>query len=62
MFWEEITDEEPRIIVPVIVKQCPVCGMKFRQYESTGYLGCSACYRFFWEELIPYIEVIDGTR
>ncbi|MCD8372545.1 MAG: hypothetical protein LUD27_04520 [Clostridia bacterium] len=40
--------------------QCPVCGMRYSEFERTGLLGCPACYDIFKDELMPYIERIQG--
>lgn len=45
---------------PVRRKVCKVCGMKFDDYERTGLLGCPSCYDVFKEEIMPYIESIQG--
>lgn len=39
---------------------CPVCGMSYAEFERTGLLGCPACYDVFKDELLPYIERIQG--
>ena len=41
-------------------KMCKVCGMRFEDYERTGLLGCPSCYDVFKNELMPYIESIQG--
>ncbi|MCD7729463.1 MAG: hypothetical protein LUI60_06075 [Clostridia bacterium] len=39
---------------------CPVCGMHYSEFERTGLLGCPVCYDVFKDELLPYIERIQG--
>ena len=39
---------------------CPVCGTVYSDFERTGLLGCASCYDVFKEELMPYIERIQG--
>ena len=39
---------------------CPVCGTAYSDFERTGLLGCASCYDVFKEELMPYIERIQG--
>jgi len=41
-------------------KSCPVCGMRYSEYERTGLLGCASCYDVFKEELLPAISKIQG--
>ena len=41
-------------------RSCPVCGTTYADFERTGLLGCPSCYDVFKEELIPYIERIQG--
>lgn len=41
-------------------RACPVCGTSYSDFERTGLLGCASCYDFFKEELMPYIERIQG--
>ena len=42
------------------MRNCPVCGMAYSDFERTGLLGCATCYDVFKEELMPYIERIQG--
>ena len=42
------------------IRSCPVCGASYSDFERTGLLGCAACYDVFKEELMPYIERIQG--
>lgn len=41
-------------------KICPACGLSFSEYEKSGLLGCPSCYDVFKEELLPYIQSIQG--
>lgn len=41
-------------------KVCPLCGMHFSEYRRTGLLGCPSCYDVFKDELINYINRIQG--
>ncbi len=41
-------------------KVCPVCGMRYSEYECSGLLGCASCYDMFKEELLPAISKIQG--
>ena len=42
------------------VNVCPMCGMTYSEFERTGLLGCAVCYDVFKENLMPYIERIQG--
>ncbi|MGB0715686.1 MAG: UvrB/UvrC motif-containing protein [Phycisphaerae bacterium] len=35
---------------------CPTCGMTFREFQSSGQLGCPRCYAIFRDLLNPLIE------
>ena len=47
-------------LAPKKRRACPVCGTTYADFERTGLLGCPSCYDVFKEELIPYIERIQG--
>lgn len=40
--------------------ECPQCGIKFKDFRSTGRLGCPHDYEVFKKELIPLLENIHG--
>ena len=42
-------------------KICPVCGLRFSDYERSGLLGCPSCYDVFNEEIMPYVARIQGN-
>lgn len=41
-------------------RECPHCGMKFKDFRGSGRLGCSNDYEVFREELVPLLENIHG--
>lgn len=41
-------------------KCCPVCHTSFSDFERTGLLGCTSCYDYFKDELMPTILRIHG--
>ena len=41
-------------------RTCPVCGTSYSDFKRTGLLGCASCYDVFKDELMPYIERIQG--
>lgn len=45
----------------VDAKTCPVCGITFAQFRSTGRLGCPNDYDFFRNELEPLLLNIHGA-
>lgn len=51
-------EEEPGL--EILGQQCPVCGLKFMEFRSTGRLGCAHDYEAFREDLIPLLENIHG--
>lgn len=47
----------------VAAKKCSVCGASFSDIAESGRVGCSECYKAFYEELLPYLKrVHGGTR
>ncbi len=40
--------------------QCPHCGIKFKDFRSTGRLGCPHDYEVFRTQLTPLLENIHG--
>lgn len=41
--------------------RCPVCGATFSDISKTGKVGCSECYKTFYNELLPYLKRIHGS-
>jgi protein arginine kinase activator len=40
--------------------ECPQCGITFKEFRSTGRLGCPHDYVVFHKELVPLLENIHG--
>jgi protein arginine kinase activator len=40
--------------------ECPQCGITFKDFRSTGRLGCPHDYTVFKKELVPLLENIHG--
>lgn len=40
---------------------CPSCGLSYRQFRSSGKLGCPECYRAFRQEHDHLLEKIHGA-
>ena len=45
---------------PVSEPFCPSCGLKWKEFENTGRLGCSECYRAFRENLRGIMHTVHG--
>ncbi len=41
-------------------ERCEKCGSSFNDILKHGYVGCSECYRKFYDKLIPSIKRIHG--
>lgn len=41
-------------------QKCPKCGNTFSDIAHSGRLGCSECYRTFYDKLLPSIQRIHG--
>jgi|YelNatPaOPRAMG01_1025707.scaffolds.fasta_scaffold04720_9 protein arginine kinase activator len=42
-------------------KSCSICGLKFKDFEKSGFLGCPNCYKTFKEELRPILLNLHGN-
>lgn len=40
--------------------RCPKCGNTFGDIVRSGKVGCSECYRMFYDKLLPSIQRIHG--
>lgn len=40
-------------------ERCQSCGISFKKFKETGYLGCEACYTVFRTALMPMINNIQ---
>lgn len=45
---------------PAIQARCSNCGLPFREFARTGFLGCGHCYQQFDEQLRPIYKRIHG--
>lgn len=41
--------------------KCSVCGAAFSDIAKTGKVGCSECYKVFYNELLPYLKRVHGS-
>lgn len=41
-------------------ERCEKCGSSFNDIVKSGYVGCSECYRKFYEKLLPSVQRIHG--
>jgi protein arginine kinase activator len=53
-FFDRVGDHEHEEM------RCPNCGLEFRSFKKTGLLGCSVCYEYFAEYLVPSIKRVQG--
>ena len=51
---EEDTPEAEELV-------CPNCGMRYRDFQQTGKIGCSVCYDTFRAQLEPLLRRIHGS-
>ena len=40
---------------------CPSCGMRYRDFQQTGKIGCADCYAAFRQQLEPLLRRIHGS-
>ena len=52
-------DTMQKLSAPV-EQRCPKCGNTFRDIANSGRMGCSDCYRTFYDKLLPSIQRIHG--
>ncbi len=43
-------------------KSCSRCGLTIQEFQEKGRLGCSECYKVFWDELDPLLKRVHGSR
>jgi protein arginine kinase activator len=53
--------EETEEFAELNKKQCPDCGIKFKDFRVNGRLGCGKDYEVFRAELLPLLENIHGA-
>lgn len=41
-------------------ERCEKCGSSFNDIVKSGYVGCSECYRKFYDKLLPSVQRIHG--
>lgn len=47
--------------MPSATVRCPVCGSSFADIAESGRVGCSECYKTFYNELLPYLKRVHGS-
>lgn len=40
---------------------CPCCNSTFSDIAESGKVGCSECYKTFYDELLPYLKRVHGS-
>lgn len=48
-------------LAPKAEPRCSACGISFRQFKESGFLGCSHCYEAFESELLPLLRRVQGS-
>ena len=51
---------DPLALDELDLKQCPNCGIAFKEFRALGRLGCPHDYVVFEEDLLPLLENIHG--
>ena len=46
---------------PMKSKRCSNCGTSIKEFQQTGYLGCSKCYTEFGDVIEPVIRRVQGN-
>ena len=41
--------------------RCACCGVTFSDIAESGKVGCSECYKTFYEQLMPYLKRVHGS-
>ena len=41
--------------------RCPCCGAAFSDIAESGKVGCSECYKTFYDQLLPYLKRVHGS-
>lgn len=55
-----LSDTVPSVTALTTVKRCPKCGSSFHDIVKEGKIGCSECYRTFYDNLLPMLQRIHG--
>lgn len=58
-FGNFLGDTVQKLSSPV-EQRCPKCGSTFGDIVNSGKIGCSECYRTFYDKLLPSIQRIHG--
>lgn len=56
------TDESEDELSELNDKECPTCGITFKDFRLTGRLGCPQDYQVFRAELLPLLENIHSEK
>ncbi len=41
--------------------RCSCCGASFSDIAESGRVGCSECYKTFYDQLLPYLKRVHGS-
>lgn len=45
----------------VAARRCECCGASFSDIAENGRVGCSECYKVFYNDLLPYLKRVHGA-
>ncbi len=61
MLFSIFSDNLPLKQKKIEVLRCPACNCSFEDISKTGKVGCADCYNTFKEQLLPYINRVQGS-
>ncbi len=53
--------ESAGVLSTAQTKKCPSCSSAFSDIAEKGTVGCSECYKTFYDELLPYLKRVHGA-
>jgi len=56
-----LTGEEEKTTRPHHVRTCPKCGLTYRDFQQSGFVGCEHCWETFGTELEQILRRIHGS-
>lgn len=56
-----VADPAEYVASPVKQEACDKCGMSYEEFQRTGKLGCSNCYKLFGDRLLPLFKRLHGS-
>lgn len=59
-FFGGFLEDTVQKLASPVEEKCPKCGNSFSDIVRSGKVGCSECYRMFYDKLLPSIQRIHG--